>query len=280
MPERRQPRMANCSGRRIFPSRAARLLAAILVMFLAGVESSFSNQFRIEIHGGLSIPNIRGGNTIQSQGYTLRLGPFFGISGEWMLTNRFSLCGEVNYASQGGKRNGMQPITPDQLGGLPLPPDLTLYANFHNETIIDYLEIPLMAKFKWGRTWRVICQHRQCIGFRVRAKTVTSGMSSLYIDPSGIPLIIPPANEPLPPVSFDATTDVKSEIHPINVGITGGVRSRGAGRTWRYRPERPLFRRPDQHPEKQEVNGKNNTGAAIVFVGYVYTFGNRKQVGL
>jgi len=272
MPERREPKIANCCGRRVFPSRAARLLATILVIFLAGVESSFSNQFRIEIHGGLSIPNIRGGNTIQSQGYTSRLGPFFGISGECMLTNRFSLCGEVNYVSQGGKRNGMQPITPDQVGGLPLPPDLTLYANFHNETIIDYVEIPLMAKFNWGRTWRVFAGAGPYIGFRVRAKTVTSGMSSLYLDSSGTPLIIPPANEPLPPVSFDATTDVKSEIHPINVGISGGVGLEapfGPGDIVLSARFSVGLTNIQKNPE---VNGKNNTGAAIVFVGYVYTF--------
>ncbi len=272
MPERREPKIENCSGRGVFPGRAARLLATLLVMFLAGVESSFSYQFRIEIHGGLSIPNIRGGNTIQSQDYTSRLGPFFGISGEWMLTNRFSLCGEVNYVSQGGKRNGMQPITPDQVGGLPLPPDLTLYANFHNETIIDYVEIPLMAKFNWGRTWRVVAGAGPSIGFRVRAKTVTSGMSSLYIDSSGTPLIIPPANEPLPPVSFDATTDVKSEIHPINVGFTGGVGLEapfGPGDIVLSARFSVGLTNIQKNPE---VNGKNNTGAAIVFVGYVYTF--------
>jgi hypothetical protein len=276
MPERKEPGIANCSDRRVFAGPASRSLAALLVMFLAGVEWGFSNQFRIEIHGGLSIPSIRGGNTVQSQGYTSRLGPFYGISGEWMLSQRFSLCAEISSSSQGGKRNGMQPITADQVGGLPLPPDLTLYANFRNETIIDYVEIPLMAKFNWGRTWRVFAGAGPYVGFRVRAKTVTSGMSSLYIDSAGTPLIIPPANEPLPPLPFDATTDVKSEIHPINVGITGGV-----GLSTPFGPGDIILSARfsvglTNIQKNPEINGKNNTGAAIVLVGYAYTFGNRK----
>src|ERR1039457_1340079 len=62
------------------------------------------------IKGGLSVPQLSGGNTEQSQGYKTRLGPNFGVFRNISLPSNFSLQLEIYYASQGGKKTGIQPI--------------------------------------------------------------------------------------------------------------------------------------------------------------------------
>src|ERR1700678_957808 len=64
------------------------------------------------VHGGLSIPDLSGGSGNQlSSDYTSRLAANFGIQAEWPIYHRFSIQAELNFAGQGGQRNGMQPIT-------------------------------------------------------------------------------------------------------------------------------------------------------------------------
>src|SRR5580658_3995757 len=103
------------------------------------------------VHGGLSIPDLSGGSGNQlSTGYTSRLAANFGIQGEWHVYHRFSLQVELNYAGQGGQRNGTQPITnlPSSLQSM-VPPGSYLYANFDSKAVLNYLELPILAKFTW-----------------------------------------------------------------------------------------------------------------------------------
>jgi hypothetical protein len=245
-----------------------RALALLLVMILVAGGIGFAGQLSIGVHAGLSVPSIRGGDNEFSRGFTSRKGPYFGLFADFPLASHFSLRAEVNYASQGGKRNGMQPIVTD-LPGLTLPPDLILYADFHNETILDYIEIPLLAEFSWGNKPRFFINVGPYVGFLVRAKIVTSGMSTIYLDSSGTqPLLVPPDYQPLPPVSFDATTDVKESINDLNAGIAGG-----AGLGIRLGPGNVIaafhFSFGFTNIQKDvATGGKNNTGALIVTLGY------------
>jgi hypothetical protein len=228
----------------------------------------FAGQIKIGAHAGLSVPNIRGGNDEFSRGFTSRKGPYFGFSADFPLASHFSLRAEVNYASQGGKRNGMQPII-TELPGLTLPPDLILYADFHNETILDYIEIPLLAELSWGNKPRFFVNAGPYVGFLLRAKTVTSGMSSIFLDSAGTqPLLIPPDYQPLPPVSFDATTDVKESINDLNAGIAGGA---GLGIPLGPGDLVAAFHFSLGFKNIQKdiaTGGKTNTGALIVTLGY------------
>lgn len=256
--------------------KAAHAVTGLLVLLLAGGGVAVAGQDRLGVHAGLSIPSIQGGNNPQSEGFTSRKAPFFGVFADFPVTSHLSLCPEVNYSSQGGQRNGMQAITADQVTGLPLPPGTTLYADFRNKAIIDYVEIPVTVKYNWGRKWRYFVGAGPYIGFRVRAKTVTRGTSLLYVDPSGTPLTLPPDNEPLPPVSFDADTDVKDDINTTNEGIAGL-----AGVEFPLGPGNLVFdvrfsaglSNIQSHPE---IDGKNRTGAVILTAGYSFGFGRKK----
>ena len=90
----------------------------LISLFLLSVRTS-SAQVRVGIHGGLSVPDLSGGDNIISEGYTSRLAPNFGISAEFGITNIFSIEPQIDFDGQGGQRNGLQPITSTSLPALP-----------------------------------------------------------------------------------------------------------------------------------------------------------------
>jgi hypothetical protein len=244
--------------------RAAVALAAFVVVLLAIEGAGFANETRIGLHGGLSIPSIQGRTNDQSKGYSSRLGPYFGVFADYPMRPHFSLRGEINYASQGGKRNGMQSVSADQLSGVPIPAGMTVYANFKNETALDYVEIPVMALMSWGRTTRFFASAGPYVGFLVRAKTFTSGSSLLYGDASGT---FPMSGDSQ---SFDASTDTKGDINSTNAGIAGGI-----GIETPFGPGGLCvgahFSMGLSNIQKDtEANGKNHTGAVAVTIGYFY----------
>jgi len=241
------------------------LCGVILLLQTGGVKAQ---QIWVGLKGGLSIPNIRGGNDELSKGYTSRLAANFGVLSEFQLHKQLSLQVELNYAGQGGQRKGMQPITdlPAELQAL-VPPGQYLYANFKNKAILDYLELPIMAKYSWGRRFPFYVNAGPYVGYLLHAKEKTSGTSAIYADSQGQePLAI--QGQPIPPQSFDATTDVTSSIRRWNVGITGGV-----GIAWAVTPKNKLFF--DARFEYGIINiqrykqdGSNNTGNVLLSLGY------------
>ena len=247
--------------------RAAPALAVMLVILLAGGGAAFANQLWVGFHGGPSVPNLSGGTNEISEGYTSRFGPYFGIFGDYIMRPYFSVRGEINYSSEGGKRNGMQPFTPDPALGL--PSGMTVYASFNNEAIIDYLEIPVLAKLDWGQTIRFFVDAGPYLGFLVRAKTVTRGSSPVYQDKAGKTALSPAQ-------SFDADTNIRQDINSTNFGAAGGL-----GVEMPYGPGDIVF---DAHfsygftniQKDTALNGKNNTGSLAFTVGYSYPFGGKR----
>src|SRR5579872_3026804 len=102
------------------------------------------------LKGGISIPDLSGGGgNPLSENYTSRLAANFGLLSEFGLCHKLSLQVELNYAGQGGKRDGMQPITTGS-ASQGLPPGTYLWADFKNKAVLDYLELPVLAKLRWG----------------------------------------------------------------------------------------------------------------------------------
>jgi hypothetical protein len=247
-----------------------RALAVLLVLFMAAGGTLAAEQVRIGAHGGISIPNLRGGNNEFSQGFTSRRGPFFGVFADFGLTRHFSLVVEINYTSQGGKRDGMQPVT-GLPSDLPLPPDTIIYANYKNETILDYIEIPVMGRLAYGAKVRFFINAGPYIGFLHRGKTVTRGSSALYLDAGGTtPIVIPPSMNPLV-VSFDADTDVKDSLKDTNFGLAGG-----GGIIYPVGPGNLILEAHFQLglttiQRNVETSGDNKTGAIIVSLGFEFS---------
>ena len=227
------------------------LSVAILFSFLTNAQS-----IKLGIDGGISIPQLKssGSNPI-SQGYTSREAAVFGVFADFQIKNNFSIKTFINYAGQGGKRDGMQPVA-----GTPY------YANFKNQSILNYLEIPVMAKWEWGNKWKYYFNVGPYVGFLLSAKQKTSGSSELYLDMGG--------TQPLPGGAqpFDANTDIKSSINNVNFGLTGG-----AGLIY------PVCKKSElildirgayglTHIQKDtNADGKSNTGGLFISLGYAYS---------
>ncbi len=243
-----------------------RVLPVLLIaLFMANL--TFARETWMGFQAGLSLPNLKGGDNPLSQGFTSRRAPFFGIMINHKISAAFALKTEICYSSQGGQRNGLQPIAADQVP-FPLPPDLTLYANFNNKAIIDYLEVPVMLEINRGERMKFFLDGGIYAGYRVRAKTVTSGTSLIYLDPDGtMPL------DPNLQVPFDATTDISKEINRWNFGLCGaaGVKMpvRGGMAVASVRFDCGLTN-IQAHPE---ITGKNRTGALIISLGYYRLIG-------
>jgi len=89
------------------------LISYFFVLLLSSYSAYAQRNIALGLKGGLSIPNLRSGDSDNewNKNYTSRRGPYFGIMAEFDFSSYFSLQTEVNYAAQGGKRSGIQPMT-------------------------------------------------------------------------------------------------------------------------------------------------------------------------
>jgi hypothetical protein len=224
------------------------------------------------VRGGLSVPNLKGGDTPQSKGYTSRLAPTFGAFISYELSPRFALRGEILFAGQGGKRDGMQPIFAENLEGLPVPIGMDLYADFENETILNYLEIPVLASYAFVKNksgFDVYVDAGPYLGILLNAEVVTCGTSTIYLDETGtMPLEI--EGYPLPPQDFEDTVDIADKLNDINVGITGGIGTNYI--LGRHQVTVDVRGAYGFIPiQADEENGSNYTGSVYITLGYGYT---------
>jgi hypothetical protein len=249
--------------------RLTATLAAVLLFAIAG--PGYAGEVKFGLHGGLSIPDIRGSQSdIYSRNFTSRQGPFFGLFMETEIAPRWSLVAEVNYTSQGGLRKGLQPITMDLPAGLPVPPGTLLFADFRNETILDYIEVPVMARLTFGNRIHFFVNAGPYVGILVRAKAVTEGSSAIYLDESGtMPIIIPPDTNPMI-VDFGATTDVKDSLRSTNIGLAmgGGVKYPVGRGELVLEAHFQLGLSTIQWDI--ETSGKSQTGAVVISLGYAF----------
>lgn len=207
--------------------RSLPIMFAVLLAF--PVFSQQPGQDEKEVHigvkAGVSIPNLVGGSDFEvTRDYRSRVDFNLGAIVDVGLTRRFSIQTGLEYAPQGGKRNGIQPIT-SPLPGLPPPPLGSYYfGDFKNTAKLNYLEVPVLFKYTWKRKSgpQPYLNAGPYFGYLMKATQVTRGTSTLYIDRNGTPLLLPPAGTPVPPISFDADTDVTDELHRTNIGFTGG----------------------------------------------------------
>jgi len=240
-----------------------RSLVVLSVTVLALISAAPAEDIGIGAHGGISIPNIRGNQDDPlTRGFTTRQGPFFGIFADFGLAPHVSLVAELNYTSQGGKRNGLQIIT-TLPAGIELPPDTSVFANFKNETILDYIELPLMARVSYGGRLRVFANAGPYVGYLVRAKAITAGTSPIFLDEAGTI----PISEP---VSFDATTDVMDSLKRWNFGLAFGGGLKYAAGPGDLILEAHFQLGLTTIQKDVATSGNSKTGAVVISVGYAY----------
>jgi len=248
------------------------LLFAIMFLSPIGLNISILHSQTLH-HGykiGFSVPQLSdNGNNEISSGYKSRFAPAFGIFLNDYFTPNFALQLELLYVGQGGKRNEMQPIPEEELAGLPVPPGVNLYADFENEAILNYLEIPLLAMYKihLSDIFNIYGEFGPYFGILINAKSRTSGTSSIYLDKEGnIPLTDIEGN-PLPEIDFNNERTISDDIQTLNFGLTGGV---GVG--FKIGSSELILDIRGSggftHIQKDIKDGQSTTGALVVTAGY------------
>ncbi|HVZ97094.1 MAG TPA: outer membrane beta-barrel protein, partial [Chitinophagaceae bacterium] len=191
----------------------------------------------------------------------------------------------IEYSSQGGKKDGMQALpTPVEIAQFfqsqnqQAPP--YLYANYKSEAKMNYLMIPILAKFGWNlghqNHWRIYVDAGPFAGFLLSAHQVESGgQSTLYLDANGTQPIVNPQTEQPIQGNFDTTTNIKSDLHHFNFGLEGN-----AGIACKINKKNTIFLEGGANYgflniQKGTANGKNNTGAGTVTLGYAYCLGKK-----
>ena len=249
------------------------ILGLLMVYFNANAQD-----VSIGVRGGISIPNLTAGGSEQNPlntGYSSRQGPDFGLYGEFRISELFSIEPMLEYSSQGGKKDGLQAFpTPAEIKGAYEEMGQTaptyLYANYNSEAKLNYLMLPVLAKFGWNfhkSPFRIYVDAGPFLGLLVSAHQVTSGTSQFYADAGGTqPLTEFGTN------NFDGDQNIKPQLNTVNFGVEGNV-----GLAYRIKRSSIFIEGGGNYGflniQKGTANGKNNTGAATADIGYALGFG-------
>jgi hypothetical protein len=143
-----------------------------------------------------------------------------------------------------------------------------LYANFKSEAKLNYLLVPVLAKFGWdihNSPLRIYVDAGPFAGFLLSAHQALNGTSIIYMDPKG--------QQPLSsePQSFDSTKNIKDQLNTFNFGISGNI-----GVAYHFKNSSIFIEGGGNYGflniQKGSENGRNQTGAGTVDIGYVYRF--------
>lgn len=250
-----------------------KILPILTLLFFVSFDIS-AQSTSIGVRGGMSIPNLSGGssdNPLNSD-FKSRVGGDAAIFADFGISSLFSIRPMIQFSQQGGKKDGFQamPFPSQYAAMLPqgVPAPTYLWANFHNAAKFNYLLIPILANFGWNLSAespvRLYVNAGPFAGFLLSAKQVTSGKDMLYLD-AGKQMPLPVGEQ-----SLDATTDIKDQLHTFNAGVEGNV---GVG--YKLGKKSNVFIEGGFNYglikiQKGEANGKNNTGAGTVSLGYSY----------
>ncbi len=256
--------------------RKSNLAALYLLMIAAvlAVPAQDKEDNYVGFKAGISIPQLSSSDTNElSRDYKSRVAPNFGAFFDIGIARRTSVQFEVNYAGQGGKRDGIQPVT-QAIPGLPaLPAGNYYYGNFKNTAKLTYLEIPAMLKYRFGKTEkpRFYVNGGVYYGYLLKADTVTKGSSTLYLDRDGrIPVLLPPNGDPFPAIPFDATTDVKSDLNRNNLGVTGGGGFEIPHKKNYFVIDARIAYGLTAIQKDTALNGNSKTGNLVISFGYAF----------
>lgn len=258
-------------------------------------------QVKIGAKVGYSVGRLTdNSDNIYTEDFESTSGVDFGATFEFPVSELFSIQTEILYTQRGGTRSGVQPIpiryldafgSIEQLnfmlalqGNDPVTDDSPLYADFENESDLNYLEIPILAKLGWGDTWRFYVEAGPYIGFLLSSNQITSGTSIITLDAertNPLRVLNPnfdpsnpengPAWVPLPPQNFDEETDTKNELNTYNYGFHAGA---GLIRKLNEKHELYLGFRGSwgaKTIQKNTAYGESHIGGLVFSLGYAYT---------
>jgi hypothetical protein len=180
---------------------------------------------------------------------------------------------QVEYSSQGAKKSGLQAFPIPEAYAAYFTPGSVLFADFKSQIKLDYLMVPVLAKFERKfnprSSFKFYAAAGPFVGLLLSAELVTSGSSKVYADAAG--------QQPLlqNPHSFDTAANIKSQLHNTNLGFEAG-----AGISYRIGSGSVFIECGANYGflniQKGTTNGKNTTGAASLFLGYALPLDKEK----
>jgi len=205
----------------------------LLAIISAKTMAQDSTKHFIGVKGGISIPNLTAGGSVQNElntGYSSSLGPNFAIFYEGFLSKKFSLTTQFEYAAEGGKKDGFQALTtPDEFAPYfqaqerPVPP--VVYADYKSKAKMDYLMLSELAKvsFALGEKshFSFFIDAGPFAGLLISAHQITKGTSDIYADKTKQENITELTGAG--PQSFNNKEDIKDNLHKGNFGIEGDL---------------------------------------------------------
>ncbi|MDR0559973.1 MAG: PorT family protein [Prevotellaceae bacterium] len=263
----------------------------------------------IGVRGGIAIPNIVAGNDNPlSKGYSSSFAGGGGIFTELKLNKKFLLRFGVEYSMQGGKRNGIQGMSTNQMitdvvtqMGQGVSEELlatistvtqnfppVFYADVKNRAKFDYLMIPVALQtdiFQRGQ-WKIYVNAGPFVSFLMSATQESEGFSQLYASEDKsrtvyqlIPEAVQPALEQALPALANVlkngtefgSSAITGEIRPVNVGVHGNI-----GVSYLYCNRHRFFVEVGGNYgllriQKNEANGSNRIGSAALMLGYAFS---------
>lgn len=232
-------------------------------------QETSTSSIKIGTKGGISLPKLTADtDNIYSKDFKSFTAFEAGVFANYSFSDLISLQVELNYTVKGGERTGKQPVPAAQLpSAIMLPSGTVVYADFSNKSVLEYIEIPVLAKFTFGDDWKFFGNIGPYAGFLVGATQKTSGSSDLTADIPGVgetPIALPA------PISFDAETDVKDDIKNFNFGGIIGV---GIIKELGTKSE-VFFEVRGTYGfiaiQENETFGKSNIGSFVFSLGYAY----------
>lgn len=257
------------------------LLSFAILLFTIEVFAQKS-PISIGVRGGISIPNLssRSDNPV-SRGYSSKLGLDVAVYAEFPLTPTFSLEPALQYSEQGGKKNGRQafPVPAfEEITGSP-----TIYADVKSKASLNYLMLPLLAKWGWDfgglppsndssqqNHFRVYVQVGPFLGYMMSAhQKLSNTKTGIYLSDDDDAENILGEGVTLDFADFTNTNiNTYDDLHSFNVGFIGGV-----GLAYHFGKNAIFVEGGGSYgllnvQKDTENNGKNNTGAAYVGLGF------------
>jgi hypothetical protein len=246
------------------------LVATSLALLLVPGRKGFAQgRFNFGVKGGLSVPNLTSGSSSPiSSGYGSRLDADAAIQAGFNLTKRFSIEAQLEYSSQGGKKNGTQafvvPAEMVQLFPEGQVPDY-LYATYKSEARMNYLVLPVLAKYRFDlkKRFGAYIATGPFISYLLSARNITKGSSLIYLNKEETQSVTPQ------PQSFDSKDNIRDELHHFNTGVSGHV-----GIDYKLSKGSIFIEAGGNYGliniQKNQVDGKNKTGAFVLNLGYQF----------
>jgi hypothetical protein len=215
-----------------------------------------------------SIPSLgSGGGNPLSSGYKSGTGIDAALFAEFKFGDIFSVMPMIEYSSQGGKKDGIQAFpTPAQVQ--PFYPQPYLYANFTSTIKLGYIMVPILIKvsFDINSSFAIYGDGGPFVGYLINARQSSTGSSPVYSDSAGQMPITQAGTQ-----SFANDMDIKDRLNKINFGLEGNI-----GLAYKLYQNYIFIEFGGNYGLKNiqndPANGKNNTGAVTVALGYIYSF--------